>query len=146
MDSKKELRVAYTMAAILFIVGVVCYAAFSANVPEKEPIRRMFKTDAGKVLFQHKLHTESSGYGISCYDCHHHPESDESALLACGKCHGKGDEMDEATMKTCMECHDEDEVEGAEMTKSADAFHSQCIQCHKEFEKGPVECSECHVM
>jgi len=50
MDSKKELRIAYGLAVILLIVGVISYAAFSAKVPE-EPIRLMFQTAAGKVLF-----------------------------------------------------------------------------------------------
>jgi hypothetical protein len=27
-----------------------------------------------------------------------------------------------------------------------DAFHDQCIQCHREFEAGPEECSQCHVL
>ena len=146
MDLKKELRVAYIMAAVLLIVGVASYAAVCAKVPDKEPIRLMFKTDAGKVLFQHQLHTTSSGYGVSCNDCHHHPEDDEAALRACTDCHGKEEGISEAALKTCTECHEADEIEDTEMMKKADAFHKQCIDCHKDFEKGPVECAGCHVM
>ena len=145
MDSKKELRIAYGLAVILLIVGVISYAAFSAKVPE-EPIRVMFKTSAGKVLFQHQLHTEASGYGVSCGDCHHHPEDDESAMRACGDCHDPSGDMTEAVMSTCTECHDADEIEDIEVIKKSDAAHEQCIGCHRDYEAGPLECSECHVM
>ena len=146
MDLKKELRAAYIMAAVLLFVGVASYAALSAREPEKDPVRLMFYTDAGKVLFQHQLHTQPSGYGVSCNDCHHHPEDDEAALRTCGDCHGKDEKMTEPTLKTCTECHETDEIQDTEMVKRADAFHTQCIECHKDFEKGPVECSHCHVM
>lgn len=145
MDSNKELRIAYGLAVILLIVGVLSYAAFSEKVPE-EPIRQMFQTSAGKVLFQHKLHTDTSGYGVSCYDCHHHPEDDEEALRACGDCHGPGNEYTEEILNSCTDCHDADELEDLEMTKKSDAMHSQCIDCHKDFDAGPLECAECHVM
>jgi cytochrome c553 len=146
MNLKKELRVAYILAAVLLIVGVASYAAFSARAPEKDPVRLMFQTDAGKVLFQHQLHTQPSGYGASCNDCHHHPKDDEAALRACGDCHGKDEKMTEATLETCIKCHEADEVKDTQMVKRADAFHTQCIECHKDFEKGPVECSACHIM
>ncbi len=144
MDSNKEMRIAYGLAVVLLIIGVLSYTAFSAKAPE-EPIRLMFKTSTGKVLFQHKIHTVPSGYGASCFDCHHHPEDDESAIRSCGDCHGVGDDAGQA-LETCMECHDSDEIEDYEMVKRSDAFHSQCIDCHKDFEKGPAECSGCHVM
>ena len=146
MDSKKELRRAFIMAGILFAVAIICYAAASAKAPQGDPVRMMFYTSAGKVLFQHELHTVPSGYGASCYDCHHHPEEDESALRACSDCHGKEEGISETALQTCLECHDQDEIEDTEMVKSADAYHNQCIQCHKDFEAGPTECSGCHVM
>ena len=145
MDSKKELRIAYGLAVILLIVGVISYAAFSAKVPE-EPIRLMFQTAAGKVLFQHKLHTDAGGYGVSCNDCHHHPEDEDATMRSCGDCHDKEGKMTESITRTCLECHDADEFEDTEVAKKSDAMHSQCIDCHKDFEAGPSECSQCHVM
>jgi len=147
MTSKNEIQTAYRLAIILFIVGVVCYTAVSAKVTEKtvEPVRIMFKSDAGKVLFTHKVHTSDSGYGLACMDCHHHPEEDEIDTSACGDCHQSGDTAD---LKSCLECHEADEIEDTEMLKKADAFHGQCITCHQDFETeaGPVECADCHVM
>jgi len=151
MTPKKELRLAYALAIILFVVGVLSYAisAFSAKPPDS-PIRLMFKGVAGKVLFDHKTHTQDAGYGISCSECHHHPgeeeedseegedtgkdvdpEEDEAAIRACGDCHlvtVKEDTLPES----CAECHEADEIEDSEVIKRVDAFHSQCINCHKE--------------
>jgi len=165
MTPKKELRLAYALAIILFVVGVLSYAisAFSAKPPDS-PIRLMFKGVAGKVLFDHKTHTQDAGYGISCSECHHHPgeeeedseegedtgkdvdpEEDEAAIRACGDCHlvtVKEDTLPES----CAECHEADEIEDSEVIKRVDAFHSQCINCHKENEAGPEECASCHVM
>ena len=126
-------------------MGVLSYVAFSAKTPD-QPVRKMFKCAAGKVLFDHKTHTDSSGYGISCYDCHHHPADDESALRACGDCHFHSDKVEDGRPQACMECHEPDELEDIDLTNKTDAFHSQCIDCHKEFEAGPEECSSCHVM
>jgi hypothetical protein len=86
MTSKKQLLFAYGLAIHLLLVGIICYAAFPAKAPD-EPIRIMYQTNAGKVLFDHYTHTAASGYGASCFDCHHHPSDDDSALIACGECH-----------------------------------------------------------
>jgi len=127
MFSKKELKLAYGLAICLLAVGAVCYAAFAVTVPD-QPLRLMFKTTAGKVLFDHKTHTSESGYGNACGDCHHTLSEDE---------------YEDA--QSCSECHEQDEGD-EEVPKRADAFHRQCIDCHKEFEAGPVECAQCHVM
>ncbi|MBW1837271.1 MAG: cytochrome c3 family protein [Deltaproteobacteria bacterium] len=144
MTSKKELQLAYGLVIVLFVVGVLSYAAFSAKTPD-QPVRLMFKSVAGKVLFDHKTHTDDSGYGISCQDCHHHPEEDETDFRACGECHSLPPEGETLSM-SCADCHEPDEIEGTEMIKKGDAFHSQCIDCHKANEAGPEECASCHVM
>jgi hypothetical protein len=148
MTSKKELKLAYGLAIILLVLGVISYAAFPAKTPE-EPVRIMYKIVAGKVLFDHKTHTSESGYGLSCNDCHHHPEDEDESLRACGDCHQIPAEG-EAAPQACNDCHEPDEIEDTEITKRADAFHSQCEECHKESDIGPIEddarCSWCHFM
>jgi hypothetical protein len=146
MAPKQELRMAYALAIILFVVGVLSYAitAFSAKTPDS-PMRLMFKGVAGKVLFDHKTHTKDSGYGISCDKCHHHPGEDEAAIRACGDCHSFTAKED-TLPRACAECHEADEIEDSEIKKRADAFHLQCINCHKENEAGPEKCASCHVM
>jgi hypothetical protein len=125
MKSDKELQIAYGLAIILLVVGVLSYSAFSAKTPDK-PVRLMFKCVAGKILFDHKTHTVESGYGISCSDCHHNLEEGETEPEACGECHE-------------LESQDED------TPSRSDAFHTQCIGCH-EAEAGPAKCASCHVM
>ena len=128
MFSKRELKVAYGLVICLLVVGIICYAAFSAKPPD-EPIRLMFEVTAGKVLFDHKTHTSDLGYGFSCRDCHHELEEEDDGMDA----------------QPCGECHDPDEGD-EEVPKRGDSFHLQCIGCHEEFEAGPLECEECHVM
>jgi len=146
MSSNRELRLAYGMAIVLFVVGVVSYAytAFSAMPPD-EPVRIMFNSVAGKVLFSHKMHTAASGYGASCFDCHHHYEEDEESMRACGDCHQMPAE-EGAVLESCLDCHETEDIEDTEITKKGDAFHNQCINCHQDIEAGPEECSECHVL
>jgi hypothetical protein len=131
MTSEQQLKLAYRLAIVLFIVGVLSYVAFSAPAPDR-PVRLMFETSAGKVIFDHKTHTDTAGYGISCGDCHH--------TLA-------EDEYDDAG--SCSECH-ELEYQDDDVPKRSDAFHQQCIGCHVDFEKGPgdrsEDCASCHVM
>ncbi len=124
MTSKKELQLAYSLAIVLLIVGVFCYAALSSTKPEP-PNRIMFQCMAGKVLFDHKAHTSESGYGISCMDCHHNLEEGETKPETCGECHLPGSDEDGP--------------------KRGDAFHQQCKGCH-ENDGGPVECNACHVL
>lgn len=142
MTPKKQLQLAYGMAIVLFVVGIISYVAFPAKSPE-QPIRMMFKCTAGKVMFDHKTHTDSSGYGIACSDCHHHP-ADDTGLRACGDCHSKEESAE--VPKACMECHGPDEVGDQIPMVRSDSFHKQCVGCHKEGGAGPVECSSCHVM
>ena len=126
MALKKEQQFAYGLAIVLFVVGVISYAAFPAKTPE-QPVRIMFDSVAGKVLFDHKTHTTDSGYGLACADCHHNLEEGETEP------------------PSCLECH-EQQTEDADVPKRSDAFHIQCINCHQEIEAGPRECGFCHVL
>lgn len=113
--------VAFGLMAITLVLGIVCYSAFSQE-PPKEPVRIMFKTTAGKVLFDHKTHAAEAGYGIACEDCHH---EEQEGTKSCGgeDCHGP----------------ESDPTRG-------DALHSNCKGCHESGGAGPVECAACHVM
>jgi hypothetical protein len=126
MFTQKELKLAYALAACLLVIGAISYAAYSLKTPTP-PLRMMFRTTAGSVLFDHQTHSSPKGYGLSCGDCHH--------TLSEG-------EYENA--EACSACHDPDE--GTEDTpKLEDAFHRQCIGCHQQFGAGPVECAQCHV-
>ncbi|MBW2366703.1 MAG: cytochrome c3 family protein [Deltaproteobacteria bacterium] len=143
MTPRKELKLAYALAVILLVVGTFSYAAFPAKAPE-QPIRLMFKSVAGKVMFDHQTHLTDGGYGISCQDCHHHPQ-EEPDLRSCSECHQIPADG-EMVPTACLDCHESDELEDSQMSKRADALHGQCIDCHKEYDAGPVECAQCHVL
>lgn len=122
MKPAKQRTVAYAVGIILAVVGVVSYAALPDKMPE-QPVRIMFKSTAGNVLFSHKMHTSEDGYGYACIECHHTMEEGETPY-ACGECH---------------------EPDGDEVKRS-DAFHEQCQGCHDHSGLGPVECAGCHVL
>ena len=144
MTSDKELRVAVVVAVVFLVIGILCFAAFSKKAPEK-PVRIMYKSVAGNVLFDHKTHFSESGYGLSCSDCHHHYEEDETGKFSCGKCHLRSDK-DKTGSEVCADCHEPDEVETEGVMKITDALHSQCTGCHLENQAGPEkeECDKCH--
>ena len=157
--------IVYGVAVQLLLIAIVCYAAFPVTPPD-EPIRLMYNTNAGKVLFDHQIHSSADGYGLECFDCHHHPPDDEAALMACGKCHPS--EPEEGVVpESCLECHDASDVEDSEYPARAVALHSQCTNCHLGFGSGPihknslseaeqkmlekepnewVDCNKCHVL
>ena len=102
MGPQKEQLVAFWIAAVFLVVGVVCYAAFPEKIPE-QPIRIMLKSTAGNILFDHKEHfSEEEGYGLACEDCHHNMEDEEEEATSCGECH---------------------EPDAEDMVKRSEAFH-----------------------
>jgi len=126
MELKREKIIAFCAAITLFIVGVVCYAAFPESQPE-EPVRIMLKSTAGKILFTHGVHTSEDGYGFDCIECHHFWDEDSGEKpVSCGECHMRDSEED-SPMRS-------------------DAFHLQCTGCHEDDGSGPVVCSDCHVL
>jgi hypothetical protein len=163
MTSKKELQLAYCVAIVLLVVGVVSYAAYSAKAPD-QPLRVMYESAAGKVMFTHETHLSESGYSLDCNTCHHHGGDTSSCgtchlkvdggfALSCLKCHESEDHADlEVASKqgvdfysaeSCADCHEN--VGDMTAMTSANAFHGQCIGCHAENEAGPQECNECHL-
>lgn len=123
MTSKKELQVAYGMVVVFLFVGILCFSVLSPAAPD-QPVRIMFQSTAGKILFDHQVHLGEEGYGIECLDCHHNIEEDD--------------------IYNCSECH-ESESDDEEMPSRPDAFHSQCIDCHDD-QGGPAECAKCHII
>ena len=115
MEVKTERAIAYCILVVCILVGVVCYGAFPERAPD-EPVRIMFHSKAGSVLFDHTGHVSESGYGLDCGRCHHDDDDDPQAW---------------------GECHEE---------ARSDVFHAQCLGCHEEEQAGPVLCSECHVL
>ncbi len=149
MTSKKQRMVMYGITCLLLLVAIVSYAAFPVQEPE-EPLRIMYQTNAGRVLFDHKTHTSAQGYGLACTDCHHpHPEGEEIEPVSCALCHPPVP-PDTKTPEFCIDCHDPSEITDPEIMKRSDAYHEQCIGCHEQYGAGPQagseNCGQCHVL
>lgn len=138
----RELKIAYTLAIALLAVGVVCYAV-PVKVPD-QPLRKVFQSVAGRVFFDHNIHQADSGYGIGCRDCHHHPGG-KTDTRSCGACH-QPPKAEAVAPRACFDCHEADVLAETKMTPRGDAFHGQCIRCHKENEAGTIECAGCHML
>lgn len=149
MTSKKHRMIMYGVAIQLFLIAVVCYAAFPIKAPE-EPIRIMYHTNAGKVLFDHQTHSAATGYGLACMDCHHEHGGEEIEPVACGLCHATSVPVKDFP-EWCFDCHtDASEIENPDTIKRSKALHDQCMGCHEEYGEGPMKgsdnCSKCHVI
>lgn len=77
------------------------------------------------VLFNHKLHAKR----FDCSRCHH----DYDANLNNRSPEGQ----------PCDSCH-QAKAQGA-MPSLKDAFHRECLGCHKTMKAGPVSCGACHI-
>lgn len=149
MISKKHRMIMYGVAVQLLIVAIVAYAAFPVSKPE-EPLRLVYHTNAGEVLFDHQAHASIKGYALACADCHHEHGGEEIDPVACGLCHPPR-QAGSKFPEFCLDCHtDESEFENPDTIKRADAFHTQCIGCHEQYGKGPqsgsTQCAKCHVL
>ena len=90
------------------------------------------------VTFAHNKHAVERN--IACDHCHHVYED------------GKNTWQKGQAVQKCAECHTSN-ITGKELREASEeekklslynAFHDQCRGCHKEQEKGPVKCTECH--
>lgn len=130
MEIKKVRFIAFCAAVALFIVGVVCYAAFPKRQPPGQPLRIMFQVtpaSAGNVLFTMTEHVNK--YNLKCVDCHH--EFDPSKMTKPQSC----------SSSKCHKINSGDK----KVQKLADAMHAQCKGCHQDSGQGPTDCSGCHV-
>lgn len=102
---------------VTFVIAAASLVFFSAYVRAQDqamPDTITEESSFGNVTFSHKIHTEAA----ACKDCHH---------------------MGESPVQKCDSCHTADSK-----TTTKDAYHKNCIECHKEKAKGPTGCMECH--
>ena len=77
----------------------------------------------GPVKFDHKIHLDMAD---TCQDCHHH--------------HGEIEKT-----PPCRECHNtRTTASGEKKPGIMDAYHKQCLDCHKGKGGGPQKCEGCH--
>ncbi len=149
------------IATIVAIMLAVAVAGYLNPVEEQEvPARVVMDNTGGRVIFNHQFHAED--YGYNCTDCHH-DDIESDTFLSCGSCHpSEFNEQFRAdhqkafpTEEACLRCHDdvpegelaeEDRPDTESIPLRADAFHTQCMDCHEQ-DGGPYEedaCYQCH--
>jgi hypothetical protein len=112
---------------LIVISGIIAVIGYNVN-GNSSPVRVLFKTKGGPVIFTHKAHIE--GYADDCSQCHHSGETgEEPDSWRCRSCHIQGSPYDSI-------CEDQ-------------APHKQCIganctTCHEAYGMDPGECGFCH--
>ena len=92
----------------------------------ENPIVNQRENHYGPVRFMHSKHAAQVQ---DCAVCHHARPADKAAAetVRCSACH--------------QEAFREDHPERIGLKA---AYHQQCIQCHRDNAKGPVDCRGCH--
>ena len=90
------------------------------------PVIKEREDQYGPVRFMHSKHAAATK---DCALCHHYRPADPKApeTVRCSACH--------------QESFNPDHPERIGLKA---AYHQQCMACHKEQGKGPVDCSGCH--
>ena len=95
----------------------------------------------GLVFFDHKSHQN-----LVNPDPDYKFKADKSA--ACAGCHHTKSATGVIQLWSCRSCHGyETPAAGTHARAKSfadDAFHGECISCHRAAKKGPVLCSGCH--
>ncbi|HSB05320.1 MAG TPA: cytochrome c3 family protein [Thermodesulfobacteriota bacterium] len=130
----KECRFLMILVAVLMVwIGSTVQAQ-----PDKITLdhsKEFGKKERSAVPFPHNLHGEA---GISCKDCHHVYENGKNVL--------DESNLEEGHLEVhCSTCHP-----SKSRIDLQQAFHNQCMGCHKQFLKekkktGPRFCGECHL-
>ncbi|MDY6969171.1 MAG: cytochrome c3 family protein [Spirochaetota bacterium] len=124
MNKEAESKILLGVIIILAIVGIIGYSIGGSG----SPIRVLFKTKGGPVVFDHKTHSEENGYGIKCDKCHH--ETEDEMVYNCRSCHKPGTEYDSI-------CEDK--------APHKQCIGANCIECHKEEGMESDNCKQCHM-
>ena len=91
------------------------------------PLIKKTEDHYGPVRFMHSKHASQVK---DCALCHHYRPLDEAAK--------------ETTR--CSACHQESfQPEHPDRIGLKAAYHQQCMGCHREMDKGPIDCTGCHL-
>ncbi len=84
----------------------------------------------GPVMFSHKAHHED--YTLKCTSCHHDYND------------GKNDWQEGDDVNACADCHTEPYKTVGKLLSLHQAFHKNCVKCHKATDSAPKACDDCH--
>jgi len=135
-------------AGVIFVLVLVFAAVIiAAEMPAVIEMKTPYEKTRGVVTFSHQKHIDD--YKLGCGECHH---DDKGQPLT--------DLKPSDPVKKCFECHSKPgEIKGKEARAlspkekrafHANAVHDNCIDCHRQFNKGkkdkpaPQTCKACH--
>jgi hypothetical protein len=120
----------------VFAFGVAWAEKYETKSGEVESDIKLEHSDVfenpkrGPVMFSHRAHHED--YTLKCTSCHHEYDEGENQWT-------EGD-----TVSSCADCHDTPYKNVGKMPSLHQAFHKNCIQCHKATDSAPTACADCH--
>jgi len=128
---------------LLLLVASIALAAYAK---ERKIITLDLYGTRGVVYFDHNSHERlvsddpewpfKARPAAACSGCHHSTNSKGvTHLVACRACH-----LEEGNPKNPRNSRDMVEI------TTDEAFHRNCIGCHRAAQKGPRLCSGCHKM
>ena len=106
---------------IAWYAGISEEVSSTENAPETCTLGRLAKIYE-PVEFPHEMHTYVTE---DCASCHHHSQEGETP--------------------SCSECHNASSAKERGIKGLKEAYHGNCIVCHREMETGPTGCADCHV-
>jgi cytochrome c553 len=150
---RKKITVAMVVALGCLVCAGVIYAAVGDVI---KLAGKDCPNTKGEIQFSHKKHADDYAkqyadlYAKGCSECHHDAKGQPIKDL----------KMD-SKVDTCMACHkkcgeapkgkDAPKLDAkAKLEFLAEAYHANCIACHKDFnkkyapKKAPVTCNDCH--
>ncbi len=134
-----KIVVGLCVLGLLLVGGYVVLAQDDVMVIfHKEVFKR---PERPPVVFTHEKHVEALGGDKSCAKCHHVYDEDKHELV-----------YEEGEETGCADCHgfkDEKMADGSIKPSLMNAYHINCVKCHRALAKvhketGPYTCGECH--
>jgi len=136
------------------LVGLFVATGFCAGTMEDGVVK--FENEKGLVVFAHQKHTTE--YKAGCGECHHDADgkpladlTEDSPVKMCIECHKKPGEVPKEVKKEWKAKKiKKAERDKLELEYLAEAFHANCISCHKDYNKknktkaAPATCTKCH--
>ena len=121
-------RIGTVMLAFATLALLLAVAFARTDTPRLEP-EALKPQQRPAAVFDHDAHNEKAKLE-NCAVCHH--DAKDGKIVPEGSSEGT----------PCADCHAKAATKG---TYLVNAYHRQCMDCHKTSGKGPTSCGGCHV-
>jgi len=129
MENNRSNQGALLLLVASLLVGVVAFFFHEGKAPPRDPVRIVYESTGGLVIFDHAAH--SARAKDNCMVCHHY-DGDDEVKESCRDCH-------EAAGIPFLHAYHEKGEDFAD----DDAYQS-CMSCHEAGGMDPKNCRGCH--